>query len=67
MADKGKPTGKRERLDTSPAAAGGARYIRRDSKGQFTDDQVAVGKSLAADRRQQAKTAAPKGDKDRGD
>ncbi len=67
MADKGKATGKRERIDTGSAAAGGARYVRRDSKGRFTDDQVAVGKSLAADRRQKAKATAPKGDKDRGD
>ncbi|HEY8742637.1 MAG TPA: hypothetical protein VIU62_06040 [Chloroflexota bacterium] len=67
MADQRKPTGKRERLDASPEAEGSARYVRRDSKGKFTGDQVTVGKSLAADRRQKAKAAAPKGDKDRGD
>ncbi len=61
MADQGKPTGKRERVDTSPTGAGGARNVRRDSKGPFTDDQVAVGKTLAADRRQKAKATAPKG------
>ena len=43
------------------------RYVRRDDQGQFTADQTAVGKSLAADRRTQAKTVAPKGQGDRGD
>ena len=41
--------------------------MRRDAEGQFTTDQVVVGKSLAADRRTKAKTKAPKGYKDRGD
>ncbi len=63
----GKPTGKRERIDTNPGTPGGQRYVRRDSKGRFTNDQVDVGRSLAADRRQHAKTKAPKGMKDRGD
>jgi hypothetical protein len=58
-----RPTGKRERLDTT----GGSRYIRRDANGRFTADQVDVGRSLAADRRQVAKHTAPKGQKDRGD
>ena len=44
-----------------------ARYVRRDDQGQFTDDQTAVGKSLAADRRTQSKTVVPKGKGDRGD
>jgi hypothetical protein len=61
------PVRKRERIDTTPNAPGGARYIRRDAKGQFTTDQVDVGRSLAADRRQKARTKAPKGMKDRGD
>jgi hypothetical protein len=43
------------------------RYLRRDPDGQFTDDQVSVGKSLAADRRTRAKTVVPKGQGDRGD
>jgi hypothetical protein len=47
--------------------AGDRRYARRDEQGQFTEDQVAVGKSLAADRRTKAKTVAPKGQGDRGD
>jgi hypothetical protein len=42
-------------------------YIRRDGQGHFTQDQVAVGKSLAADRRTHAKTVAPKGQGDNGD
>lgn len=46
---------------------GAKSYVRRDEKGHFTSDQVAVGKSLAADRRTHAKTVAPKGQGDRGD
>jgi hypothetical protein len=64
MAEQHRPTGKRERIDTTP---GGSRYIRRDALGRFTSDQVDVGRSLAADRRQKAKRRAPKGQKDRGD
>ena len=67
MAGSGKPRGKRERIDPTPGQPGGSRYIRRDEQGQFTEDQVAVGRSLAADRRQKAKHQAPKGMKDRGD
>jgi hypothetical protein len=43
------------------------RYIRRDKEGQFTDNQVKVGKSLSADRRSKSKTIVPKGQGDRGD
>ena len=46
---------------------GDKRYARRDKQGQFTDNQVSVGKSLAADRRSKAKTVVPKGQGDRGD
>lgn len=46
---------------------GDKRYARRDSQGQFTDSQVNVGRSLAADRRSKSKTVAPKGQGDRGD
>ena len=63
----GKPQGKRERIDTTAGKEVGSRYVRRDSEGQFTSDQVSVGKSLAADRRVKATTKAPKGMKDRGD
>jgi hypothetical protein len=66
-AKAGKPVGKRERIDTTPGKTGGSRYVRRDSQGQFTEDQVSVGKSLAADRRTKATTKATKGNKDRGD
>lgn len=45
----------------------GKRYVRRNDQGEFTKDQVSIGKSLAADKRQKAKTKAPKGQKDRGD
>lgn len=44
-----------------------ARYIRRAEGGQFTDNQTAIGKSLAADRRTKAKKVVAKGQGDRGD
>ena len=53
----------RETIDTGNSK----RYIRRDDEGQFTKDQVDVGKSLPADQRQKAKTVVKKGDGDRGD
>jgi hypothetical protein len=62
-----KPQGKRERIDTTPGKEGGSRFIRRDAKGHFTSDQVDVGRSLKADRAQQAKTSAKSGMKDKGD
>jgi len=46
---------------------GDKRYVRRNQEGQFTDNQVGVGKSLSADRRSKAKTVVPKGQGDRGD
>lgn len=46
---------------------GDKRYVRRDEKGRFTTDQVDVGRSLAADRRQHAKTKAKSGQGDKGD
>ncbi|MEA2577975.1 MAG: hypothetical protein QOD78_1563 [Chloroflexota bacterium] len=54
---------KRELIDTGTSK----RYIRRDDHGRFTTDQVDVGKSLAADRRLQAKTVAKPGQGDHGD
>jgi hypothetical protein len=57
------PAKKRELLDTGTDK----RYIRRDSKGRFTSDQVDVGRSLAADQRQHSKTTAKPGQGDRGD
>jgi len=42
------------------------RYVRRDEKGHFKESDD-VGRSLAADRRQRAKTKAERGQGDRGD
>jgi hypothetical protein len=65
-ATKGKTTGrasgKRELIDTGTDK----RYVRRDSQGQFKESDD-VGRSLAQDRRRQAKNVAPKGQGDRGD
>ena len=58
----GRGSGKRELIDTGTDK----RYVRRDSAGQFKESDD-VGRSLAADRRRHAKTAAPKGQGDRGD
>jgi hypothetical protein len=52
----------RELIDTG----NDKRFVRRDDKGQFKESDD-VGKSLAADRRQHAKTKAKKGQGDRGD
>jgi hypothetical protein len=46
---------------------GNSRYVRRDENGRFTRDQVDVGRSLTAERRQYATTVAKKGYGDRGD
>lgn len=61
MAQK-KSESHRELIDTRRDK----RYVRRDEKGQF-DEVVDVGKSLAQDRRQAAKTVVPPGQGDRGD
>jgi hypothetical protein len=53
---------KRELIDTGTDK----RYVRRDAKGQFKESDD-VGRSLAADRRQQAKTRSQPGQGDRGD
>ena len=52
----------RELIDTGTDK----RYVRRDEKGRFKE-VVDVGKSLAADRRQNAKTKVDPGQGDRGD
>ena len=44
-----------------------ARYVRRDDEGQFTSDQVNVGKSHAADQRQHSTTKSTPGQGDKGD
>lgn len=46
--------------------SGDKRYVRRDDKGHFTKE-VNVRRSLAADRRAQAKKAVKPGQGDRGD
>lgn len=45
---------------------GDKRYVRRDHQGRFSESDD-VGRSLAADRRQQAKTESKAGQGDRGD
>jgi hypothetical protein len=52
----------REEIDTGTDK----RYVRRDKGGRFEESDD-VGKSLAADRRQHAKTESEKGEGDRGD
>lgn len=46
---------------------GDNRYVRRDKRGQITDDQVDLGNSLAADQRQHSETPAKAGEGDRSD
>lgn len=53
---------KRELIDTGTDK----RYVRRDEAGQFKE-VVDVGKSAAADQRQDAKTKSKPGQGDRGD
>ena len=53
---------KRELIDTG----NDKRFVRRDAQGRFKD-VVDVGASLAADRRQPAKTKVKSGQGDRGD
>ena len=52
----------RELIDTGTDK----RFVRRNEKGQF-EDVADVGRSLAQDRRQHAKTEVPPGQGDRGD
>lgn len=52
----------RELIDTGTDK----RFVRRDEDGKFKESDD-VGRSLAADRRQPAKTEVKKGDGDRGD
>jgi hypothetical protein len=61
MADK-KTKSHRELIDTGRDK----RFVRRDDQGQF-DDVSDVGRSLAQDRKQTAKTKVPSGQGDRGD
>jgi hypothetical protein len=52
----------RELIDTGTDK----RYVRRDDKGRFKESDD-VSRSLAADRRTNAKTTAKKGQGDKGD
>ena len=61
MAEKSKKS-HRELIDTGTDK----RFVRRNEKGQF-DEVADVGRSLARDRQQQAKTKVPPGQGDRGD
>lgn len=54
--------GKRELIDTGTDK----RYVRRDEQGQFKES-VDVGRSSAADQRQQAKGKSKPGQGDKGD
>jgi hypothetical protein len=54
----------RELMEPHP---GDRRYVRRDDKGRFTNDQVDVGKSLATDMRRTAQYRILPGYGDRGD
>ena len=62
MAEKKKSDGGRELIDTGTDK----RFVRRDDKGQFSESDD-VGRSLAQDVRQHAKTKVKKGQGDRGD
>jgi hypothetical protein len=53
---------KRERMNSR----GGARFVRRDAKGQFREVEQ-VGRSLEQDRSRRAKNASKPGQGDRGD
>jgi hypothetical protein len=59
---KKKKAAKRELIDTGTDK----RYVRRDAAGRF-DEVDDVGRSLAADRRQHAKTVSKPGQGDKGD
>jgi hypothetical protein len=62
MATRSKSSSKRELINTGTDK----RYVRRDSHGRFKESDD-VGRSLAADRRQHAKTKSKPGQGDRGD
>ena len=53
---------KREKITPN----GDARFVRRDDKGRFSESDD-VGRSLALDRRQEAKTETKSGHGDKGD
>lgn len=55
--------GKRELIEPTP---GDRRFVRRDEKGRFSEVEDA-GRSMAQDRKRQAKTKSKSGYGDRGD
>jgi hypothetical protein len=55
---------RRELIEPHP---GDKRYVRRNEQGQFTSDQVDVGRPLSRDVQQHAKREVPPGQGDRGD
>ena len=59
---KGRTSSKRELIKPK----GDARYVRRDSQGQFKESDD-MGRSLKADRRTKAKRKVSSGQGDRGD
>lgn len=59
--------GKRERIDTTPGKKGGSRFTRRSESDRSSAGQTSAGRSVAQDKRTNAKNAAPKGMKNRGD
>ena len=61
MGEK-KSRGPREKITNKS----GSYFARRDEKGQFSE-MADVGRSLAADRRQHAKTKKPENQGDKGD
>jgi hypothetical protein len=66
-----KKTGRKTASKTSKRTVmephkGDKRYVRRNKSGEFKKE-VNVGRSLAADRRSEAKTKVKKGQGDRGD
>jgi hypothetical protein len=55
---------KRDLIEPNP---GDKRYVRRDDRGRFTDDQVSVSRSLSRDNDQRARRNTPAGHGDKGD
>ncbi len=53
----------RELIDTGTSK----RYVRRDARGRFTEDQVDVRRSLSKDRKVEAEHSTRSGQGDRGD
>ncbi|MBA3533738.1 MAG: hypothetical protein H0T73_17615 [Ardenticatenales bacterium] len=43
------------------------RYIRRDEEGQFTEDQVDMGRSISRDMKRESDTKVKPGQGDKGD